>query len=275
MLSIILTSRVNGNPDSNIDKLIQSTIDCMLPGEECEFLIKYDDDDPAKFNSEHFHKYPIPVKCHYWSRGEGRHSIHHAHEYLFSRINDKTKIVLVGSDDFIHTRKGFITDALDVASKNKYCMITGIGEAMWYHDGIEQQVQAGPLPEFYEHCPNWESMDIGEYCQVIRRRYHRLHLTSPIFTRDFLEAAQNFGWQANADSWAAILELIYFDRFNDKLWKRIPAWYARTGGGSSGGVPPFYNNMEVASAHDDMDHAYIRLLRRQIQNIHLNMKCDG
>jgi hypothetical protein len=45
MITLLLTSRVKDNKDSNIDKLLSSLVDCGGNKENCEVLIKYDNDD--------------------------------------------------------------------------------------------------------------------------------------------------------------------------------------------------------------------------------------
>ena len=59
----------------------------MSEGEhdKIEFLIKYDDDDTERPPASFFAKYPFSIRTFAWSRGEGRHSLHHAQEYLFAQ----------------------------------------------------------------------------------------------------------------------------------------------------------------------------------------------
>ena len=51
MLSVIFCSRVKDNPDSNIQRLLDSAVRYTRPEErtQLEFLIKYDADDDAKY----------------------------------------------------------------------------------------------------------------------------------------------------------------------------------------------------------------------------------
>ena len=104
MISILVSSRVQDNPDSNLHRLITSTVDTMLPGEEVEFLVKYDRCDHCAPDCAALSKYPIPVRKFVWAQGEGRHALHTVYEYLFTRINPKSKLVLIDADDFIAPR---------------------------------------------------------------------------------------------------------------------------------------------------------------------------
>ncbi len=87
MISVLFCSRVKDNPDSNLPRLLDSAAEHITPDEydKIEFLIKYDDDDDCRLPDAFFAKYPFRVRTFCWSRGEGRHSLHHAQEYLFTQ----------------------------------------------------------------------------------------------------------------------------------------------------------------------------------------------
>ena len=59
----------------------------MSEGEhdKIQFLIKYDDDDTERPPESFFAKYPFSIRTFAWSRGEGRHSLRHAQEYLLQQ----------------------------------------------------------------------------------------------------------------------------------------------------------------------------------------------
>lgn len=281
MISIILASRVINNSDSNISRLINTTIETMEPGDNVEFLIKYDSDDSERPSDEWFRQsFPIPVRTFTWSRCEGRHSIHEFQQYLFTRANPHAELIYNTSDDFVHSRKGWVREALEVARQFKYCMITGCGYTRTVHsDTSIQCVLAGPAESFYnERYPNWEAMNDGEYLQCLQNRYLLLQLTCPMWSRPFLECAQNMGWQANSDSWLSLLESIFYDTYGQKLLKRIPAWYERMGRSTNDRFDPvskYYNVMELGSEYGYVDMALVKLLRCQAKNLWLNIQHDG
>ena len=114
MLTLLLTSRVKGNKDSNMEQLLSSLQDCGGNAENCEVLIKYDDDDDERPDPKYFDKFPFVVKTFVWSRGEGRHGFHLDHFYLFSQRNRDSTFALLCADDFTFIKKGFIEEILDV-----------------------------------------------------------------------------------------------------------------------------------------------------------------
>lgn len=269
MMSILVSSRVDGNPDSNIDALISSTIYNREPGEKVEFLIKYDSDDTKKHDDNYFKNYPIPIRTFTWGRMEGRHSLHTTYEYLFTNIHECSRLIMIGSDDFVFTRRGFITEAFNVMER--YCMITGTGTASHFVSNGTFNCHAGPADDFYKFRYDYRELKADVYRKAVFNRYKNMGLVIPIFSRELLEVAQNFGWQANSDSWMLLLESIFWDMFGIKLLKFLPVWYARTGRIDSGYRPPFYNRMELHGISDDIDETYIRLLRKQAVNLYLNL----
>ena len=102
MLSVIFCSRVKGNPDSNLPRMLDSAVAHTTPEEQrqIEFLIKYDDDDTERPPDSFFTQYPFRIRSFSFSRGDGRHSLHHAQEYLFAQRDPRSRWLLMTADDF-------------------------------------------------------------------------------------------------------------------------------------------------------------------------------
>jgi hypothetical protein len=116
MISVIFCSRVKDNPDSNIKRLLDSAVAHVHPDErdQIEFLIKYDDDDDQRPPDSFFTDYPFQIRVFDWSRGEGRHYLHHAQEYLFAQRDPRSRFLLMTADDFVFTRSGFVSEILGI-----------------------------------------------------------------------------------------------------------------------------------------------------------------
>src|SRR5262249_19199861 len=87
MISVLFCSRTKDNPASDVLALLDSAVVHVAPEDhdKIEFLIKFDDDDDRRPPDDAFAKYPFAVRTFCWSRGEGRHYLHHAQEYLFAQ----------------------------------------------------------------------------------------------------------------------------------------------------------------------------------------------
>src|SRR5437660_10643739 len=142
MLSVIFCSRVKDNPDSDVPRLLASAVAHTRPEERdhIEFLIKYDDDDDGRPPDKFFAAYPFPIRTFVWSRAEGRHSLHHAQEYLFAQRDPRTRFCLMTADDFKFTRTGFVTDILN--RRDEFLILGPTRPPIESFAGIYEQEQA-------------------------------------------------------------------------------------------------------------------------------------
>ena len=114
MISVLFCSRAKDNPDFGLPRLLDSAVEHIAPHErdQIEFLIKFDDDDDARPSDVELARYPFRVRTFCWSRGEGRHALHHAQEYLFAQRDPRSRYCLMTADDFYFTRSGFVSEFL-------------------------------------------------------------------------------------------------------------------------------------------------------------------
>lgn len=245
MLTILFCSRVSGNPDGNIENFLDSLVLCGATRENCEVLIKYDSDDNLRPDPSFFKKYDINIRIFVWSRGEGRHSIHTDHFYLFSQHNPKTTFVMLGSDDFTFTRKNFIDDILSI--KDTYAFVG----------------YARPRVELY--APHWMH---PSYIDVWK---HNEGVSLPCMSVRTLECLQNYGWQSNADNWVTLLCILLYANHGLDLWHTISPFYTRNITSGTSGYSPSFNNMEIDGSKNTSHYYYYNLVAQQAKNIFLNI----
>jgi hypothetical protein len=246
MISVIFCSRVMGNPDSNVKRLLDSALKYIAPHEreQVEFLIKYDDDDDDRPTDEFFAQYPFKIRTFVYSRGEGRHSLHNVQEYLFTQRDPRSRFLLMTADDFYFTRPGFVTEILQ--RKEEFCIIG----------------RNRPPIEGWAGRYEQESM--------IRDWVVSFGGLSPVISVRLIEVAQNFGWQSNVDSWLMGLSVVLYDMYAIVIWQQMQPFYER-GGGPGLGDTPTYNNMELTGMHGPDNKYWFELVRRQARNVYLNM----
>ncbi|HLJ92055.1 MAG TPA: hypothetical protein VKU02_02565 [Gemmataceae bacterium] len=247
MISVIFCSRVKENPDSNVQRLLDSAADHLRVDErdQIEFLIKYDADDDARPPDSLFARYPFPIRTFVWSRGEGRHYLHHAQEYLFAQRDPRTRFCLMTADDFLFTRKGFVSEIL--SHREEFCILGPIRPPIESFAGIYEKEEA------------------------IRQWVVAFGPLSPVISVRLIEVCQNFGWQSNVDSWLMGLSIVLFDLYKVVIWRPIEPYYER-GGGYGLGDTPTYNNMELTCMKGPENKYWFELLRRQARNLYLNME---
>jgi hypothetical protein len=247
MISVIFCSRVKDNPDSNVKRLLDTALAHIRPEErdKIEFLIKYDNDDDQRPPDRFFAGYPFQIKTFVWSRGEGRHYLHHAQEYLFTQRDPRSRFLLMTADDFEFTRTGFVSEILSIP---------------------DEFIILGPVR------PPIESFaGIYEKEEAVRRWVTSFGLLSPVVSVRLIEVCQNFGWQSNVDSWLMGLSVVLFDLYGIVLWRQFDEFYRR-GGGYGLGDTPTYNNMEITCMKGPFNKYWFELVRRQARNLYLNMQ---
>jgi hypothetical protein len=247
MLSVLFCSRVKDNPDSNLPRLLDSAIE-MVRGPErdqIEFLIKYDDDDNERPSDAFLARYPFSIRTFVWSRGEGRHSLHHAQEYLFTQRDPRSRFCLMTADDFYFSRPNFVSEILSI--KDEFCIVG--------HNRPDIESFAG----------------IYEQEEAIRRWVVAFGAFSPVISARLIEVCQNFGWQSNVDSWLMGLSVVLYDLYKIVIWNTLPPFYER-GGGYGLGDTPTYNNMELTCQKGPYNKYWFELVRRQARNLYLNME---
>lgn len=103
MISILITSRVEGNVNHNLKRLLDSLHQFTSHPSEIEVLVKYDDDDPHAYKEANEiinARYPFRIACETGKRGRGYIDIHHGYNQLFKIVSPKSKIICAMADDF-------------------------------------------------------------------------------------------------------------------------------------------------------------------------------
>jgi hypothetical protein len=246
MISFILTSRVKGNKDSNIGKLLDSVVGCVVDPSKVEFLIKYDTDDDGMPPKAFFERYPFKCRTFQWSRGEGRHSIHNDHMYLFAQHDPRARFVMIVSDDFTFNRKGFDQEILSI--QDEYCFVG--------QQNLDLQKCSGKMfdPQVQ---PYWVNNGWA--------------MCLPCFTVRTAEVLQNFGWQCNADNWQTAILIMMYEKYGINMWRQIPRYYDRNPSDGRSGFGLAYNNMEIDGEKFCQNPYYFKLVEQQVVNLRLNM----
>jgi len=251
VISVLFCSRAKENPDSNIRRLLDSAVEHIAEHErdQIEFLIKFDDDDHEHLSESVLARYPFRVRTFVWSRGEGRHALHHAQEYMFTQRDARSRFCLMTADDFYFTRTGFVSEILSVGDEFS---ILG-----WRRPPIESYAgvydQEPMIRQWVVACGPW----------------------SPVVSSRLIEVCQNFGWQANVDSWLMGLSVVMYDLYKIVLWRQHEEFYARGGSyvrPASVGAAPTYNNMELTNDKGPVNKYWFELVRRQARNLYLNIE---
>ena len=247
MLTCLFSSRVQDNPDSQISLFLSSVLACVdNPKDKIEFIIKYDSDDSQIPDDDFFNEYPFSIKRIVMARGEGRHSIHLDHMYCFAQRDLRSRFIMIGSDDFIFNRPGFIDDILNI--KDEICVVG----------------YAKPRVDLYKN--KWQDPTMIEVWK------HNEGVCLPCFSVKFIEIVQNFGWQCNTDNWQTLLTILMYEKYNIDIFKTISPFYSRNPTLGNSGYSKTYNNMEIDGSRNCQNKYYFNLVEQQAKNLALNIK---
>jgi hypothetical protein len=252
MITLLVCCRVEGNPDSALDRMLDSLLATTTPG-NVEVVIKFDTDDPGAPQPEWFTRYPFPVKYFRWSRNEGRHSLYWDQAHLFAQHDPGSRWLQIMTDDAVFTRPGWDEELL--ARSEPYAIVfpDNVPVVRDFAGGRWRE------PELFER---WRHCDVQALC--------------PTVTTRTLEVLQNFGWQSGADNWCALLTILMYDLFGVEIGVHVPRFYRQfeIQSGATVGRPCF-NNMAIDHIRDCENKYYFELVKQQCRNLYLNMKADG
>lgn len=254
-LSIMVSSRVDKNTDSNIFRLLDSAVQFVDPEDygRIEFILKYDFDDQKRPDPSEFHRYPFAVKVFIYERGEGRHYNHHFSEFGFANRNTSFRWAMSMADDFYFTRHGFYKEI--EAIKDEYMVIGYTRPTFELNAACGVYKQCFPVNFDYDN-------GIGGYC--------------PLMTANLIEIAQNMGWQSNIDAWIVLLEATLYQKYQFLIWKKLDQFYFRGGDYGLGDTPTrkgwdIYNNLTITGARLPKNKYLFKLIEQQAANIYLNI----
>jgi hypothetical protein len=291
MITLVLPSRVQNNPDSNIDLFLNSLKDSLDPKYYplVEVIFKFDSDDNFTPTKEYFQKFPFTIKSCKFSPCNRRASYDLFVNYAFTLRNPSFKFVVNSADDFVFFRKNWIEDYF---SMPKYCIIdSGFGSngtrKLGRHNFETWEINKLLNGEVHPNSYGPIFSMIGEY--------------APSYTANIIEMAGNFGYQPSVDVWATILPGIMFHLYNVDIYRKIEPYCRRTGNPEHY-VPkdkmlPWgvlmkasdqvrnqshegdgYNLMEDSGGPDGRkckNPYYYKLVAQQAKNIYLNMVEDN
>lgn len=103
MISVIVTSRVDGNINHNLKELLRSLNEHSRDPKDIELLVKFDDDDNmAQEVYEEIMNYPgeVMIKALWGPRNRGYTDIHLGYNQLLTHVASDSKIIIAMADDF-------------------------------------------------------------------------------------------------------------------------------------------------------------------------------
>ncbi len=218
MISILVTSRIEGNVNHGLKRLLDSLHQHTSDAKNIEVLVKYDDDDPLAYNeaSEIVNaRYPFRIALETGKRGRGYIDIHHGYNQLIPLISPKSRVIVAMADDFT------VNARWDEAV---YKAIEGAGDYFIVHQRPHPRVKwddkAGTLsPGEDPFCMSDDMFD-SENLHIIDE--------APLWSPALLKAAAilDFGRMifpvSFTDAWTICLEHVLWTDYGINITKFLP-----------------------------------------------------
>ena len=184
MISVIVTSRVEGNVNHNLNELIRSLKEHSRTPNDIELLVKFDDDDtkaPMVADDILHYNLPFNLKVAFGPRMRGYTDIHHGYNQLLTKLDRESTIVIAMADDFRAERDW--DTALKNASKDasEYFIIHGRP-----HPVIKEEfIKIKDKPQAWKNFNMFYNMFDGEDLYIIDE--------APAWSTPLLVAAAMYG----------------------------------------------------------------------------------
>lgn len=222
-IAIIISSRVEGNVNHGLAKLLDSMVRRSEKHSNFEVLVKYDHDDThalPKMNWINGNRYPFPVRQFWGERGCGYIDIHRGYNQLMNELSSDTEIVGAMADDFV------VHEYWDQAILN---VVRGSGEYFiihqrphpWLRDEDGKMKILRVAPNIYPFDMSQDMFDASN-----------LHVIdeAPLWSRKLLDAVQirydpEIFPVSFTDAWTLCLEYVLYQNHGVTLTKFLPDQY--------------------------------------------------
>lgn len=200
LISIFITSRVDGNSNSNIVSLVDSIKTHSYHLDNIEILIKFDDDDRlAQSSIDFLYKSEINFKYKFGPRLRGYEDIHIGYNSLIDLASDQSIVFTCFADDFVISEMHWDKKILSLINKiNKDIFI------------IHQR----------PHPPsNRKLLSLNKYNPFFKiNDLANLYIIdeAPMWSRKLIDVCKGFGNISFTDAWTLYLEwyLYHFNKIN-------------------------------------------------------------
>lgn len=258
MISLLITSKINQNPNWGLRNLLQSLVTYSSDYSNFEVLIKFDTEDP--FVSRYVRElgdYPFQIRYLVEPRGRGYIDIHLGYTRLMSIVDDKSKVIGCFADDFVITEQNWDADILE--------------KSLVYDDNIFVLHQRPHPPHNRPNlsdnpfCMDAFELDDLENLYIIDE--------GPFWGRKLIEICGGLGHISFTDAWTIALEHFLYNQHSINRTVFLPKMIC---GRITSEIDTQSNIRWTTDRQWNFDFMktdfYRTMVKNQANNIHLNIK---
>jgi phenolic acid decarboxylase len=197
MIALLVTSRIEGNPNWGLPNLLDSLVDHSANYRNFEVLVKFDScDSKVASYLPQLKKYPFAVKHIVEPRGRGYIDIHIGYTRAMMLADKRVTVMGAYADDFVATRHHW--DA------------TVLAETKHFEDDI-YLIHQRPHPCYYR--PNFQEQPFYPHFNLDHIDEMAVVDEGPFWSRKLLEICGGLGHVSFTDVWTVFLQWFLYHDF--------------------------------------------------------------
>jgi hypothetical protein len=190
MISLLITSRIDDNPNWGLPNLLQSLVDYSADHNNFEVLVKFDTCDPKVPDYlPQLKNYPFAVKHIVEPRGRGYIDIHIGYTRAMMLADDRSIVMGAFADDFVVTQPNWDT--------------TVLAETTHFEDDI-YMIHQRPHPCFYR--PHFNEQPFYPHYNLDHMDALAIIDEGPFWSRKLLEICGGLGHVSFTDAWSLVIQ---------------------------------------------------------------------
>ena len=190
MISLLITSRIESNPNWGLPNLLQSLVDYSADHNNFEVLVKFDTCDPeVPAYLPQLEQYPFAVKHIVEPRGRGYIDIHIGYTRAMMLADDRSIVMGAFADDFVVIQPNWDT--------------TVLAETTHFEDDI-YMIHQRPHPCFYR--PHFQDQPFYPHFNLDHVDELAIVDEGPFWSRKLLEICGGLGHVSFTDVWSLVIQ---------------------------------------------------------------------
>ena len=190
MISLLITSRIESNPNWGLPNLLQSLVDYSADHNNFEVLVKFDTCDPeVPAYLPKLEQYPFAVKHIVEPRGRGYIDIHIGYTRAMMLADDRSTVMGAFADDFVVIQPNWDT--------------TVLAETTHFEDDI-YMIHQRPHPCFYR--PHFQNQPFYPHFNLDHIDELAIVDEGPFWSRKLLEICGGLGHVSFTDVWTLAIQ---------------------------------------------------------------------
>ncbi len=260
MISLLITSRIESNPNWGLPNLLQSLVDYSADHNNFEVLVKFDTCDPeVPAYLPQLEQYPFAVKHIVEPRGRGYIDIHIGYTRAMMLADDRSIVMGAFADDFVVTQPNWDT--------------TVLAETNHFEDDI-YLIHQRPHPCFYR--PHFQEQPFYPHYNLDHMGELAVVDEGPFWSRKLLEICGGLGHVSFTDAWTLVIQWYLYQNhgLNRTRFLEQPLVYRVLDAGVDSPEADRWDTDRRINFEFIASEFYHTMVKNQARNVALNIQAE-